>query len=261
MVKSLASFSRGSAKVLLRTGWRAFAQQHNLGFLAFLIAGMAVSFVLFAHILEALLQTHEVYVTGFFFGLIAASVFHVGAQSNWRWLATAGLAGVVAGGVVGLAGTGGALGGGMESAHAGSAASAQTASAMMIFLAGALASTAWILPGVSGAFVLVLLGLYQPMLAAVTNGDLALIVTFAAGMGVGLIGFAKALAWLLERARAAVIALLTGFMAGSVVKLWPWRAASVEDTFLLGVVGAMALGVLAIVLLSLQASRARGAKR
>ncbi len=258
MVKSLASFSRGSAKVLLRTGWCAFAQQHNLGFLAFLIAGMAVSFVLFAHIFETLLQTHEVYVTGFFFGLIAASVFHVGAQSNWRWLATVGLAGVVAGGVVGLAGTGGALGGGLE---AGSAASAQTASAMMIFVAGALASTAWILPGVSGAFVLVLLGLYQPMLAAVTNGDLSLMVTFAAGMGVGLIGFAKALAWLLERARAAVIGLLTGFMAGSVVKLWPWRAASVEDTFTLGVVGAMALGVLAIVLLAVQASRRRGAKR
>jgi len=243
LVKSIASFSGGSLSVLLRDGWSAFARRHNLGFLGVLGLGMALSLVLFANLLEALLASHEPYVMGFFFGLIAASVVHVGAQSSWRWLASAGLAGLCLGVVVGVL------------VQAGGATS--DPSTLAVFIAGALAATAWILPGVSGAFVLVLLGLYEPMLAAVTDTDLTVLATFAAGMVVGLVLFSKGLAWLLGRARAAVLAVLTGFMAGSLTKLWPWRDVAVEDTVVAGVVAATAMGVLAVALLALLALGAR----
>ena len=245
LVKSIASFSGGSLAVLLRDGWGAFARRHNLGFLAVLGLGMALSLVFFANVLEALLHSHGPYVMGFFFGLIAASVVHVGAQSSWRWLATAGLAGLGLGVVVG--------------AVVQSGEPTSEPSTLAVFVAGALAATAWILPGVSGAFVLVLLGLYEPMLAAVTGTDLTVLATFAAGMVVGLVLFAKGLAWLLGRARAAVLAVLTGFMAGSLTKLWPWHGVAVGDTVVAGVVAAGALGMLAVALLALGARRKRAA--
>lgn len=245
LVKSIASFSGGSVSVLLRDGWRPFARRHNLGFLTVLGAGMALSLVFFANLLEALLDSHEAYVMGFFFGLIAASVVHVGAESTWRWLGTAGLAGLGLGVVVAVVAR---IGG-----------STPDPSTVAVFVAGALAATAWILPGVSGAFVLVLLGLYAPMLAAVTNADLTVLVTFAAGMVVGLVLFSKVLAWLLGRARAAVLAVLTGFMAGSLTRLWPWNNVPIEDTVVVGVVFATLLGVSAVALLALGARRKRAA--
>ena len=245
LVKSIASFSGGSVSVLLRDGWRDFAQRHNLGFLVVLGAGMALSLVFFANLLQSLLDSHEAYVMGFFFGLIAASVVHVGAESTWRWLATAGLAGLVVGLVVGMV--------------AGAGEPTADPSAVAVFVAGALAATAWILPGVSGAYVLVLLGLYEPMLAAVTNADITVLATFAAGMVLGLVLFAKGLAWLLGRAHAAVLAVLTGFMAGSLTKLWPWNNVPVEDTVVAGVVAAALLGMLAVALLALGARRKRAA--
>ena len=245
LVKSIASFSGESVSVLLRDGWRDFAQRHNLGFLVVLGAGMALSLVLFANLLQSLLDSHEAYVMGFFFGLIAASVVHVGAESTWRWLATAGLAGLVAGLVVGMV--------------AGAGEPTSDPSAVAVFVAGALAATAWILPGVSGAYVLVLLGLYEPMLAAVTSADVTVLATFAAGMVLGLVLFAKGLAWLLGRAHAAVLAVLTGFMAGSLTKLWPWNNVPVEDTVVAGVAAAALLGMLAVALVALGARRKRAA--
>lgn len=245
LVRSIASFSGGSLSVLLREGWRVFARRHNLGFLVVLGAGMALSLVFVANLLQSLLASHEAYVMGFFFGLIAASVVHVGAESTWRWLATAGLAGFVLGLVVGVVG--------------GAGTPTTDPSAVAVFAAGALAATAWILPGVSGAFVLVLLGLYEPMLAAVTNADLTVLATFAAGMVVGLVLFSKGLAWLLGRAHAAVLAVLTGFMGGSLIRLWPWNGVPVEDTVVTGVVAATLLGVLAVTLLALGARRKRAA--
>ncbi len=251
LARSLASFSGGSAAMLMRQGWRAFARQHNLLFLAMLGAGMAVSFLAAAKLILALIESHGVYVSGFFFGLIAGSVFQVGAESGWRWLLTTGLAGLAAGiaasvfldaGVAARSGTG----------------------AVAIFVAGALAATAWILPGVSGAFMLVLLGLYQPMLEALAEADFAVVAPFVAGLGMGLLAFSKVLVWLLARARAPCLALLTGFMAGSLIQLWPWRettagtGAVAGDPALLGVLAAMAGGALTIGVLAIATRRKSG---
>ena len=238
LVTSIASFSHTSASTLLRDGWAAFARRHNLGFLAVLGAGMAVGLPLTLVLVVGLLESHGVYVTGFFFGLIAASVVHVGLQSNWRWLASLGILGAVGGILLG--------------AVAGTSAGQQVS---MIFLAGALAATAWILPGLSGAFVLLMLGLYEPMANALLTIDLPVLAIFAAGLGIGVVCFSKLLAWLLERARSAMLALLTGLMAGSLAKLWPWRETPISETVVVGIVAAMVIGALLVGALGFASAR------
>ena len=232
LVASLASLS--SALSTWRSGWAAFARRHNLPFLAVLTAGMATGAVGLAHVILTLLETQPGLVAGFFFGLIAASVVHVGTSSSWRWLATLGVVGLGLGLLMGF--------------FADSGTALDTAPAT-VFVGGALAATAWILPGVSGAFVLLLLGLYKPMLAAFTAFDLALLAPFAAGLAIGLLAFSKLLAWLLAKGRRAVLALLTGFMAGSLTELWPWGRGA-EQAHVLGVVAAIVAGATVVGILA-----------
>lgn len=245
LVGSLASLSSAmstpASRAPWRSGWLAFARRHNLPFLAVLTAGMATGAAGLAHLMLALLETQPGLVAGFFFGLVAASVVHVATSSSWRWLATLGVVGVALGLLTGfLADSGTVLG---------------TAPAT-VFVGGALAATAWLLPGVSGAFVLLLMGLYKPMLEALTAFDLALLVPFAAGLAIGLLAFSKLLAWLLARARRAVLALLAGFMAGSLAELWPWGRGA-EQMHGLGVVAAMLAGATVVGILAYVARAAR----
>ena len=241
LVTSIASFSHTSVATLLRDGWRAFAHRHNLAFLGILGAGMVVGLPVTLMLVAGLLASHGVYVTGFFFGLIAASVVHVGLQSSWRWLLSLGLLGVLGGVLLGV----------VDSASAGEQVS-------VIFLAGALAATAWILPGVSGAFVLVILGLYEPMAKALLAIDLPMLATFAAGLALGVVCFSKFLAWLLDRARPAVLALLTGLMAGSLTQLWPWHGSPYPETAVFGVIAAMLAGALVVGVLAMASVRRDG---
>ena len=233
LVRSLASFSGASAATLFRDGWRSFADRHNLSFLLLLGSGMAVGLLTAGKIVQLLLQSHGAYVMAAFFGVVAGSLAHVGAQASWRWLASLGVAGVALGFGVGVTAE---VAEGVEPAR----------SMALVFVAGALASTAWILPGLSGAFVLLLLGLYQPMLDAFFGGDVAVVATFAAGLGVGLIAFAKLLGWLLKRAREPSLALLTGFMAGSLMLLWPWRVAGAAEASPAGILATMLISALTV---------------
>ena len=132
LVKSFASFSQLSLK-LLASDWRAFARKHNLAFCAVLGLGMAIGFAAVAQVVLWLLDSYGVHVFGLFFGLIFGAVFYVGAQSEWRWLGTIGVAGLAIGLAVGLA---------VEPA-----ALRTEPSTVLLFAAGALAATAWILPG------------------------------------------------------------------------------------------------------------------
>ena len=242
LVRSLAGVSPRSLEVLLRQGWRSFAAAHNVAFFLFLGAGMAASFLAVANLVEVLLANHRGVVFGFFFGLIAASVFHVGAQSTWRALATCGLLGLALGAALGW------------QSEPGTDRSLDT---LATFGAGALASTAWLLPGVSGAFMLLLLGLYGPLLAALTGGDWSVIAPFVGGVVVGVVAFSKLLAWLLGRVRAALLAVLTGFLAGSLTQLWPWRHAAADSPLPI-VLAAMAGGALVAAALGVAALRRRG---
>jgi putative membrane protein len=180
----------------------------NLPFLLAVGGGIILAFLTLAKGLEWMLINKPVYIWSFFFGLVMASVITVARRvKKWGIVLVAALT-VAAIGAYFLVG----------------AVPAQTPDTWLyIFLSGALASTAMILPGISGAFILVLLGKYQFALSAVNNRDITSLLILAAGAAVGLITFAQVLGWLFRKHHDLTVAILTGFMLGSLRKLWPWK--------------------------------------
>ncbi len=194
--------------LVLRGQWREAWLRGNLGFLAVLLAGMGVSVILLAALVQWLFTHHEIYLWSFFFGLIAASVVFV-SKSVSPWT-TARLLLALLGLTVGMI-----LSqiGGMTPSD----------SLLLTMAAGAIAVCAWILPGISGSFMLLLLGQYQRVIKALAEFDLAFLAALAAGCGLGLLAFTRLLSWLLQHFFAATLALLCGVMAGSLQRLWPWQ--------------------------------------
>jgi putative membrane protein len=194
--------------LLVRGRIRALWEAGNFGFMLVLGAGMATGILALARIVQWLLEHRELQVWGFFFGLILASVVFVGRFVR-PWTARRG--GLAAGGVA-----------------IGAAAAFLTpmllpVNPITIFLGGAIAVCAWILPGVSGSFVMLLLGLYPAVVAAISALDVVFLGILAAGCTVGLLLFSRFLSWLLARYYEGTLAVLCGFMAGALLKLWPWR--------------------------------------
>ena len=245
LLNALAAWSPSSPRDLLRDGFSTFQRTHDLSFIATLALGMVVGLVVFARVLGYFLDTHGPILWGFIFGLIAASLVSVASRTTARFLLTFGVAGALVAVLVGTL-----------------APTSSDPTYSRFLLGGALAASAWILPGISGSLVLVLLGLWQPLLSALNAVQLDIIGVTVAGMATGLLCFVKLLARLLERYRTAVFALLTGLMAGSLVRLWPWRVdhamvlpatyrgATGDDPMIVWVVAAACLGIAAITLLS-----------
>lgn len=177
-------------------------------FLAALGSGIFIAALTLARVLSWILVNHPAFLWSFFAGLVIASVFVVGSRvAGWtapRILQFAvGAAGAFV--IVGLV-------------------PAQTPhTPLFLFMSGALAICAMILPGISGAFILVLLGKYQHVLEAVSSGDIITLALVAGGAGVGLVTVARLLSWLFNRYRDATLAFLAGLMLGSLRKLWPWK--------------------------------------
>lgn len=191
----------------VRGAWR----RGNLGFLVVLGAGMGTAILALARIVGWLLEHRPLELGGFFFGLIAASALFVGRFARpWN------------GARVFLLGGGAAAGAGVAFLTS----LALPVNLLTVFLGGAVAICAWILPGVSGSFVMLLLGLYPSVVAAISGLDVVFLGVLAAGCATGLLLFSRFLAWVLERRYEATLALLAGFMAGSLLTLWPWHLPS-----------------------------------
>ena len=188
----------------LLTVWR----QVDATFLLFLLLGIATSFATLAGIIKHLLDHQPLLIWSFFFGLVVATVFILLTEIK-RWT-------VIRAGL---------FGSGLLIAVVVSSLPILTTepSLPFLFLAGAIAICAMILPGISGSFILLLLGVYDTVLEAVHSMNLTVIFTVIAGMTTGLLLFTRALRWLLSRYYQATLALLTGFIAGSLVKVWPWK--------------------------------------
>lgn len=184
--------------------WRAI----DGTFLLSLLAGILTSIAAFANLLGYLLEEHGELTWSFFFGLILVSVYIVGREVHrwniWTLLLLA-------------------LGSGFAYMITVAAPVQWSSAPLFIFLAGAIAICAMILPGISGSFVLVLLGLYATILGAVRSFDLTMLLIFAAGCAVGMLSFARLVSWLLEQARSATMAVATGLLIGSLNKVWPWK--------------------------------------
>ena len=212
LLGALASWSPQSVRQLFQEGPGAVWRSHDLAFLCTLGAGMVVSYLATARVIGHLLEHYAPALWAFFLGLIAASILQLLRETPLRFAATFGV-----------------LGAALGVAVATLAAASANPGLPQFFLGGAVAVTAWILPGISGSLVLLLLGLYEPFVAAVNGFQFDILAATGAGMAIGLLAFAKAVSFLLRRHRAQVIAALTGLMAGSMARLWPWR---VDDAWL-----------------------------
>jgi len=182
----------------------------NATFLLTLFAGILTSVFSLAKLITYLLEAHPIPVWSFFFGLILVSVHLVSKEIKHRSLSR--LAALC-------------LGVGFAYWITVAAPMQWSTSSTSLFFAGAIAICAMILPGISGSFVLVLLGLYPVILGAVKALDLGVMVIFAAGCLVGLLSFARLLSWVLHRWSDLTLAFLTGLMLGSLNKVWPWKEA------------------------------------
>ncbi len=208
LINSIKSVNGAFFRTLFKEGFLAAWKHINGNFLLAVFSGMLVSIFSLAHLLTWLLVVYPKLVWAFFFGLIIASVLHVGKRIT-RWNAAT---------IINLGvGTG-------IAAYITIATPASTPETWwFVFFSGTIAITAMILPGISGAFILLLLGKYEYILSAVNNFNLDIILIFAAGCVTGIIAFSNIISWFFKKFPNATMAMLTGFMIGSLNKLWPWK--------------------------------------
>ncbi len=214
LVHSIRAYGRPALwNALLRLDIRKVIKEGNVFFLLAVGIGMAAAVLSLSHILENLLETQPLLLWSFFFGLVVASVHVVRRRvNNWQpvqsVLLVVGL--VMAYWIVTLVPT-------------------QTPDApWFLVLSGAIAICAMILPGISGSFLLVILGKYAFILNAVNTRDITSLAYVGVGAVCGIILFAQLLSWLLQRYHDAMITFLMGLMLGSLVKIWPWKVADLN---------------------------------
>ncbi|WP_265573516.1 DUF368 domain-containing protein [Venatoribacter cucullus] len=208
LLDSIKSINLNALRTLFRQGPRAFWQAINGTFLLTLGSGILLAIVTLARGIHYLLVNHPVLVWAFFFGLIIAACWHMGREIQ-RWSAAV-LLFLAAGAVT--------------AALISSATPTELPlNPVTLILAGSIAICAMILPGISGSFMLLLMGMYAPVISAVKGLEFSVLGLFAAGALLGLLSFTRLLSWLLHHYYQAMLALLTGFMVGSLVKVWPWK--------------------------------------
>ncbi len=179
-------------------------------FLSVLLAGMLTSFISLARVVTWLLHSHPIPLWSFFFGLVLISCLQVGKSiEGWSWKTVLAFA----------------IGGLCAWYITVAAPISWGRDYFSLFLAGAIAICAMVLPGISGSFLLLLMGLYAYVLEAVKSFDLPIIMVFALGCLCGLLLFSHLLKLALQWRRDLILALLTGFMLGSLNKVWPWKQA------------------------------------
>ena len=209
LLNSISSFNFGLIKVFKKEGIKAVWEKVNGNFLAALFVGIFISIISLAKLIESLLENHPVLIWSFFFGLVLASIIYVGKQiTKWNIgsMVLLILGALIAYYITTL-----------------NPMVSENSSPWFLFLAGMIAICAMILPGISGSFILVLLGAYKPVLNAVNNRDFTSIIIFMVGAVVGLLSFSKILKWLFANYKNYTLAVLTGFIIGSLNKIWPWK--------------------------------------
>ncbi len=208
LIESINRINLEALQILRKEGIAKAWNYINGWFFVPLFLGIGVSIVSLAKGISWLLENEPVLLWSFFFGLVFASIFFVGKQVK-KWGISPALAFV--------------LGAAIAYMVTILPASGANDSLWYIFLSGSIAICAMILPGISGSFILVLLGSYSTVLNAIHERDLAIIATFGAGAVIGLLSFARLLKLMFAKYHDITIALLSGFLLGSLNKIWPWK--------------------------------------
>jgi len=208
LITSINNINLSLIKIWKNEGFNGFWNKLNGNFLVALFLGIFISLFSLATLVSWLLENEPVLLWSFFFGLVAASIFFVGKEIT-RWNM----------GTITILILGAAIAYFITTLPA----SENATSLPYLFISGALAVCAMILPGISGAFILVLLGSYKTILDAVHERNVQVVLTVAIGAIFGLLSFAKLLKWMFSHYKNLTLALLTGFILGSLNKIWPWK--------------------------------------
>lgn len=209
LLTSISSVNFNTLKMLRSDGLKKVWHEINGNFLVSLLLGIGISIVSLAKLISWLLENHPILLWAFFFGLVLASILYIGKQiTEWniKTIVLLLLSAFLAYWITTL-----------------NPLISSDVSPLFLFLAGAIAICAMILPGISGAFILVLLGAYKPVLEAIDNRDFKIIGIVGAGAIIGLLVFSRILKWLFNHYKNLTLAVLTGFVLGSLNKIWPWK--------------------------------------
>jgi putative membrane protein len=208
LLAAIAAFDLSLISTFKTAGVVGVWRKVDGSFLAALLAGIITSMALLARVIHYALEHHSLWVWSFFFGLVAASVVHIwrqiSAPSVGSWVLL--LIGAVIAYSISIA----------------TPVDAPTAN-WFIFVAASIAICATILPGISGSFILLLLGVYPIVIEAIGYGDFVVIGHFVAGAILGLLTFVKGVSYVFNRFESQTLAVLTGFLIGSLNSLWPWK--------------------------------------
>jgi len=208
LINTISGVNLSLLTTLRKEGLFAFWNKLNGNFILALLSGIIISFVSFMRLAKYLLENHPILIWSFFFGLIIASIYFVGKQITKWHLAT--FVGIIVGAIIAYLITT-------------IPASSVNENSYFLFFAGALAICAMILPGISGSFILVILGAYKTLSDAIHDFDFKKLALFVGGAIVGLLSFSHVLKWLFKKYHNLTLALLTGFIIGSLNKVWPWK--------------------------------------
>jgi len=213
LLAAIKSINLKFFRLLLRFDIKGIFAHVPWKFLVALLGGIALAILSLAHFITWALAEHSDRLYAFFFGLIVASVLALIPQVRWRATVAVGLVAGTALGwfIVGLVP--------MDMPHV----------APYLFFSGMIAIMAMILPGISGSFILLILGQYEHIMHAVKDFQLEVIAVVGAGAALGIMGFSRVLSWLLNKFHDVTLAVLIGFMIGSLRKIWPFR--EVTDSF------------------------------
>lgn len=211
LIESFKSFDMTALHLICKGQLREFAARTNLGFLIAVFAGIAVSILSTARLIGYLLNHYPVLIMAFFFGLILASIYFVG-KTVGKWNASA-MVNFIIGAAVAIS---------LSLLRP----APENSSLYYLLICGAVATCSMILPGLSGSFVLLLMGNYQlVMIDAVNDLNFQILLPFGIGAIISLVLFSNLLSWAFRRYRDHTISILTGFVFGSLGTIWPWKAA------------------------------------
>lgn len=220
LINAISSVDIQAIKLFFSGEFKKFWSHIDGNFLFVLFAGIITAIVSLSHSIKYALEYFPILTWSFFFGLIIASALLIirdipnKIAANWLWL--------IPGIIIGF--------------YIGSQTSLPFISGpLAIFLAAMIAISAMILPGISGSFILILIGAYQPLLNAVTERDYSIILIFICGAAIGLLLFSRVVKWLLKSFYNATLFFLSGLMLGSLVKIWPWKNQSSDMVYQINV--------------------------
>ena len=209
LIHSLKSINIHSFKLILNFKFKEFIEYTNFYFLLSIFGGSIVSVFSIASLFKYLFEHYPVFIWAFFFGLILASIFFVGKRiTKWSlW------------NVVILL-----LGASVAFSLSFISPTSQNENLFYVFICGIIGISGMMLPGLSGSFILILMGNYQLLMVdAITDLEILLLSVFLLGSIFGLISFSRVLSWVFKSYKDATLALLTGFIFGSLNIIWPWK--------------------------------------